>query len=104
METTSMNTENRKTNKPHKFRYALADKLNLKDRNKNMALANVSITHGKTLNLHRITLNLKSLLQLGMMNLIYLIDHGLFQAFKIILSTLLKNRKIIVYFRHSRLF
>ena len=38
-----MNTENSKTNKLHKFRLTLADKLNLKDSNKNMALANLSI-------------------------------------------------------------
>ena len=29
-----MNTENSKTNEPHKFRLTLADKLNLKDPNK----------------------------------------------------------------------
>ena len=38
-----MNTENSKTNEPLKFRLTLADKLNLKDPNKNMALANLSI-------------------------------------------------------------
>ena len=38
-----MNNENGKTNEPHKFRLTLADKLNLKDPNKNMALANLSI-------------------------------------------------------------
>ena len=38
-----MNTENSKTNEAHKFRLTLADKLNLKDTNKNMALANLSI-------------------------------------------------------------
>ena len=38
-----MNTENSKTNEPHKFRLSLSDKLNLKDPNKNMALANLSI-------------------------------------------------------------
>ena len=43
METIFMNTENSKTNEPHKFRLTLADKLNLKDPNKNMALANLSI-------------------------------------------------------------
>ena len=43
METVFMNTENSKTNEPHNFRLALADKLNLKDSNKNMALANLSI-------------------------------------------------------------
>ena len=38
-----MNTENSKTNEPHRFRLRLADKLNLKERNKNMALVNLSI-------------------------------------------------------------
>ena len=38
-----MNTENSKTNEPHKFRLTLADKRNLKDPNENMALANLSI-------------------------------------------------------------
>ena len=43
METSFLNTENGKTNEPHRFRLLLADKLNLKDRSKNMALANLSI-------------------------------------------------------------
>ena len=43
METISVNTENSKTNEPHRFRLSLADKLNLKDPSKNMALANLSI-------------------------------------------------------------
>ena len=43
METIFMNTEDSKTNEPHKFRLTLADKLNLKDPNKNMALPNLSI-------------------------------------------------------------
>ena len=34
------NTKNSKNNVPHKFRLTLTDKLNLKDPNKNMALAN----------------------------------------------------------------
>ena len=38
-----MNTENSKTNEPHRFRLSLVDKLNLKDPNKNMALADLSI-------------------------------------------------------------
>ena len=40
-----MNTKNSKTNKPHRFRLSLADKLNFKNTNKNMALANLSIHH-----------------------------------------------------------
>ena len=43
METIFMNTENRKTNEPHRFRLPLADKLNLKNPNKNIALGNLSI-------------------------------------------------------------
>ena len=37
MERFFMNTENSKTYEPHRFRLALADKLNLKDPSKNMA-------------------------------------------------------------------
>ena len=81
-----MNTENKKNNESHKFRLKLADKLNLKGPHKNMALANFSIYYiWKTLSLHITTINLKSLHQLGIMNLICLMDH-LLQAYKIILS------------------
>ena len=38
-----MNTENSNTNEPHRFKLDLIDKLNLKNPNKNMALANLSI-------------------------------------------------------------
>ena len=38
-----MNTENSKTNESHRFRLDLTDKLNLKNPNKNMAVANLSI-------------------------------------------------------------
>ena len=38
-----MNTEGSKINEPHRFRLTLADKPDLKDPNKNMALANLSI-------------------------------------------------------------
>ena len=40
-----MNTENSKTNEPHKFRISPADKFNLKDSSKNIALANLSICY-----------------------------------------------------------
>ena len=45
-----MNTENSKTNKPHRLRLDLADKLNLNNPKKNIVLVNlkVSITPGKT--------------------------------------------------------
>ena len=38
METIFMNTENSKINEPHRFRLDLADKLNLKNRKKNIDL------------------------------------------------------------------
>ena len=43
METIFMNTENSKTNEPHRFKLDLADTLNLENPNKNMALSNLSI-------------------------------------------------------------
>ena len=43
METIFMNTEDSKTDEPHRFKKDLTDKLNLKNPLKNMALANLSI-------------------------------------------------------------
>ena len=43
METIFMNTENSKTNEPHRFKLDLADKLNLKNPKKNIVLVNLSI-------------------------------------------------------------
>ena len=57
-------------------------------------LKEVFTTHGKILNLYMAAINLKFLLQLGMVNLICLMNHSLFQTFKIILNTLLKNMKL----------
>ena len=43
METFFMNSRNSKTNEPNRFKYDLIDKLDLRNPNKNMALANLSI-------------------------------------------------------------
>ena len=43
MEAIFMNTENSKTNEPRRFKLDLTDKLNLKNPNKNIVLANLSI-------------------------------------------------------------
>ena len=43
METLFMNSNKSKTNEPYKFKYDLIDKLDLRNKNKNMALANLSI-------------------------------------------------------------
>ena len=68
-----MNTENSITNEPHRFRLSLVDKLNIKDSNKNMAPANLSIYYTWK-NIKPAKVNLKFLLQLAMMSLICLID------------------------------
>ena len=41
METIFMNTENSKTNEPHRFKLDLADKLNLKNPKKSIDLVNL---------------------------------------------------------------
>ena len=43
METFFMNSKNSKTKEPNRFKYDLIDKLDLRNPNKNMALANLSI-------------------------------------------------------------
>ena len=43
METIFINTKNSETNETRRFRVSLVEKLNLKDPNENMALANLSI-------------------------------------------------------------
>ena len=43
METFFMSTKNSQTNEPYKLKYDLIDKLDLRNPNKNMALANLSI-------------------------------------------------------------
>ena len=77
-----MNTGNSGTSEPHRFKLDLADKLNLKNPNKNMALANLSIYYTWK--------NIKSEYnnnKFGMILLIYLI------IFRIILNLSSKNMK-----------
>ena len=45
METFFMNTKNSKTSEPHRFKYDLIDKLDLKKTNKNIALGSLSICY-----------------------------------------------------------
>ena len=88
-----MNTENSKTSEPHRFKLDLTDKLNLKNPNKNMALANLSIYYtGKSQN--TATINLKFQQQLGMKLLINLIILILLKIFRIILNISSKNMKL----------
>ena len=75
MKTIFMNTENSKTNESHRFRVALADKFKIYFK-------------------FTTTIYLKSLLQLGMLHSICLMDHILFQTFKIILNLSSRNTKL----------
>ena len=45
METIFINTENSKTSEPYRFKLDLTDKLNIKNPNKKMALANLIFYH-----------------------------------------------------------
>ena len=81
MDTIFMNTLNSKTNESNKFIYQFTDKLNLKNPNKNIALANLSIYY--------------TMLQFEMINLIYLMDLILFLISKIILNLSSKNMKLL---------
>ena len=95
METILMNSQNSKTGESHRFKLDLTDKLNLKDPKKNIALANSSIYYTwKILNQNTATINLKFLLQLGMILLIYLMVLILLQIFKTTLNLSSKNTKL----------
>ena len=85
METIFMNTENSKTSEPHRFKLDLADNLNLKNPNKNMALANLSIYQNTA------AINLKFEHQLGIILLIYLM---VLIQFLIILNLSSKNMEL----------
>ena len=87
METFFMNSKNSKTNEPNIFKYYLTDKLDLKNPNKNTALANLRIYYTwKNVKSIYNTISLKYQHQLGMKNLIYLIDRIIYQKYKIILN------------------
>ena len=87
METFFMNSKNSKTSELNRFKYDLIDKLDFKNPNKNMALANlIFITLGKMLNQLIIIIYLKYQYQLGMKHLICLMDRVIYQKFKIILN------------------
>ena len=96
METICMNSENSKTNETHRFKLDLNDKLYLKNRNKNLALANcVFITLGKTSNQNTTAINLTFQHQLGMILLIYPMVLILLRIFTITLNLSLKKHETL---------
>ena len=94
METIFMNTENSRTNEPHRFRLSLVDKLNLKNPNKSIALGNLSIYYTCKNIKSTTTINLEFLLQLGVILLICVRVLILLQIFKITLHLSAKNMKL----------
>ena len=87
METFFLNTKNSNTSEPYKFKYDLIDKLDLRNPNKNMALANLSIYNTwKMLSQLIITISLKYQHPLGMKHLTCLMDRIIYQKYKIILN------------------
>ena len=90
-----MNTENSGINEPHRFKLDLIEEFNLKNPNKNMVLANLSIYYTwKNIKSEYNNNKFKFLHQLGMILLIYQMVLTQFLTFKIILNLLLKNMKL----------
>ena len=82
-----MNTENSKTNEPHRFRLDLADKLNLKNPKKNMALVNLSIYYTwENIKSEYNNNNLRFLHQPRVKLLVYLMVHILLMIYRITLN------------------
>ena len=82
-----MNSKNSKTCDPHRLLLNLVNEMNLRGKDKYIALSNLSI-YGtwKNIKSFRRTINLKFQLQREMKNLNYLMDHIVYQIFKIILN------------------
>ena len=90
MNTLFMNSENSKTSEPHRPLLNLTYKIDLRRKDKHIALSNLVRyllyleKYKRILKLR--TINLKFRLQHRMKNLNYLMDHILYQRFKIILN------------------
>ena len=96
METFFMNSKNSKTNEPNRFKYDLIDKLDLKNPNKNMALANLSIYYTWK-NVKSAYNNNKFKIPAPTWNeTLDLPDGSYNQKYKIILNISLKNTKQLV--------
>ena len=87
MDTIFMNSKNSKTCDPQRLLLNLVNEINLRGKDKYIALSNLSI-YGtwKNIKSFRRTINLKFQLQREMKNLNYLMDHIVYQIFKIILN------------------
>ena len=100
MNTIFMNCKKSEAFDPHKILLNLTDKIKLKRCDKYVALSNLSMYYRwKIQKYHIKTINLKYQLQHGMKNLNSLIDHILYQIFKInsnIYQKSMKRRLLIL--------
>ena len=95
MKTIFMNTKNSKTSESHRFKLDLADKISLKNPNKNMVLANLSNYYTRKNIKSEYSNNIfKILHQLGMILLICLMVLTQFLTFKTTLNLSSKNTKL----------
>ena len=95
MDTTFMNSEDSKTSDLHRLLLNLADKINLQGSDKYVALTNLSIYY-KWKNIKKLCKNNKLSSGNGMKCLNYLMDHILYQIFKINLNTFIKMRQLLI--------
>ena len=86
-----MNSKNSKNSDPLRLILNLTDKMSLKGSDEYAALPNLSIYY--IWEKYTKTINLKYQRQRGMINLSYMMDHILYQIFKIILSISSKTMK-----------
>ena len=87
MDTIFINSENSRALKPHILKLKLVNKLDVRFGEKAIVLSSRSIYYiWKNIKSNTIIINLKYLLQHGMMNLNYQMDLILYQVYKIILS------------------
>ena len=87
MDTIFMNSEKNQTSKSHTLMLKLTDKLDLRRGERSIGLSNLSIYYiWKNIKRPKTIINLKHQLQHGIINLDCLMDHILYQIFKIILS------------------
>ena len=89
-----MNTGDSKASEPHRFKFGLTDKINLKNPNKNMALANLSIYYTwKNIKSEYYNNKFKISAPTWIL-LIYLIALIQFLTFKIVFNLSSKNKKL----------
>ena len=103
MDTIFMNSENSTTSEYHVLVLKLTDKLDLKRGQKSIDLSNLGIYYTwKNIKSSYNNNKFKYLLQHGVMNLNYQMDHIQYQIFRIILIIFLRNIKKVLITHQSK--